>query len=313
MSIWNYRKIKNFIDTQDLLTLKEGQTPIDKFSIKNTTVFLKREDANPTGSWKDRGMAYVVTNLKKQGITSVVISSSGNAAVSLLEYAKLYPKLSVHIIVSPKNITDDKKQKIETLIQNTNHTLNFDEKPKRKRAELVVSKDAFLISSAHDDNFVRGYWSLGFELAKTINNLQKIIPIFVQASSGAGLVGLVQGIMMNITTEKWTPQIFVCQTTQTHPVVSKLYNQIQVVTEKSMASAISDKSMLRSPQILKVIEETNGDAFAISNDELQKAREVLPQKIASSISNTSLLSIAGLLRAKETIQIEHAICIASGL
>ena len=77
MSIWDYKEVKNTLENpnSELLTLNEGKTSIDKARIENIEIIIKREDKNPTGSWKDRATAYKLTKLLSEGIHEGVIST----------------------------------------------------------------------------------------------------------------------------------------------------------------------------------------------------------------------------------------------
>ncbi|MEE2830460.1 MAG: PLP-dependent lyase/thiolase [Myxococcota bacterium] len=67
--------------------LGEGHTPLEEHpdlaaQVAVSRLFLKREDLNPSGSHKDRGLLYQVVRHAPQGGVTFVLSSSGNAAVS---------------------------------------------------------------------------------------------------------------------------------------------------------------------------------------------------------------------------------------
>ncbi|MGH2972558.1 MAG: threonine synthase, partial [Gaiellaceae bacterium] len=74
-----------------MITLGEGNTPLlpaprlsDRLGLE---VWLKWEGANPTGSFKDRGMAVAVSRALERGATGVVCASTGNTAASCAAYA----------------------------------------------------------------------------------------------------------------------------------------------------------------------------------------------------------------------------------
>jgi threonine synthase len=73
------------------LTLGEGNTPLlpaPRLSERlGCEVWLKWEGANPTGSFKDRGMALAVGRALEQGAPGVVCASTGNTAASASAYA----------------------------------------------------------------------------------------------------------------------------------------------------------------------------------------------------------------------------------
>ena len=77
-----------------VVTLLEGDTPLvpaprlaRRAGLPEGSVFLKFEGANPTGSFKDRGMTLAVSKAVEEGATSVICASTGNTAASAAAYA----------------------------------------------------------------------------------------------------------------------------------------------------------------------------------------------------------------------------------
>jgi threonine synthase len=74
-----------------IVTLGEGSTPLlpaPRIGARlGTELFLKWEGANPTGSFKDRGMTVAVTQALADGARAVVCASTGNTAASAAAYA----------------------------------------------------------------------------------------------------------------------------------------------------------------------------------------------------------------------------------
>src|SRR5215211_7201139 len=74
-----------------IVTLHEGSTPLIEAPVIServgTRVYLKLEGANPTGSFKDRGMTVAVSRAKGKGAESIICASTGNTAASGAAYA----------------------------------------------------------------------------------------------------------------------------------------------------------------------------------------------------------------------------------
>jgi len=74
-----------------IVTLGEGSTPLlraERLSAgAGVEVWLKCEGANPTGSFKDRGMALAVAKAVEAGARAIVCASTGNTAASAAAYA----------------------------------------------------------------------------------------------------------------------------------------------------------------------------------------------------------------------------------
>ena len=80
-----------FSEGDPIVTLGEGGTPLvaaEAISRRvGAEVFLKVEGANPTGSFKDRGMTAAVSKVVAEGATTIVCASTGNTSASAAAYA----------------------------------------------------------------------------------------------------------------------------------------------------------------------------------------------------------------------------------
>ena len=74
-----------------MITLGEGATPLLPAPVLSERtgcdVYLKVEGANPTGSFKDRGMTMAVSMAVSRGATAVICASTGNTSASAAAYA----------------------------------------------------------------------------------------------------------------------------------------------------------------------------------------------------------------------------------
>ena len=86
-----YRSVLPLSESTPLVSLGEGGTPLvraERISDRlGLDVWLKWEGANPTGSFKDRGMAVAVSKALEAGAPGVVCASTGNTAASAAAYA----------------------------------------------------------------------------------------------------------------------------------------------------------------------------------------------------------------------------------
>ncbi|MBU0478080.1 threonine synthase [bacterium] len=94
--MWNglinkYRKYLPVSQATPIVTLNEGNTPLifsEKLSnITETRVFLKFEGANPTGSFKDRGMTMAISKALEEKSRAVMCASTGNTSASAAAYS----------------------------------------------------------------------------------------------------------------------------------------------------------------------------------------------------------------------------------
>ena len=87
-----YRDRLPVTDRTPVVTLNEGNTPLldaPRLSEQvGARVLLKVEGANPTGSFKDRGMTVAISKAAEEGAKVVVCASTGNTSASAAAYAR---------------------------------------------------------------------------------------------------------------------------------------------------------------------------------------------------------------------------------
>ena len=88
-----YREFLPVMEKTPVVTLHEGNTPLIRadrlWDVHENRVelFLKCEGANPTGSFKDRGMTVALSKALEEGATAVICASTGNTSASAAAYA----------------------------------------------------------------------------------------------------------------------------------------------------------------------------------------------------------------------------------
>jgi threonine synthase len=91
--IEHYRRFLPVTAATPVVTLNEGNTPLIESRPlaervgHNIKVYLKFEGANPTGSFKDRGMTVAISKAVGEGVRKVICASTGNTAAAAAAYA----------------------------------------------------------------------------------------------------------------------------------------------------------------------------------------------------------------------------------
>lgn len=90
--IEEYREYLPVTPRTPVVTLREGATPLVRADrlmrhLPDVTVHLKYEGANPTGSFKDRGMTLAISKALEEGSRAVLCASTGNTSASAAAYA----------------------------------------------------------------------------------------------------------------------------------------------------------------------------------------------------------------------------------
>ncbi|NOX20403.1 MAG: threonine synthase [Nitrospirae bacterium] len=88
-----YREFLPITEKTPIITLYEGDTPlIDAVNLQNKLnidlkLYFKFDGANPTGSFKDRGMTLAISKAVEDGAKAVICASTGNTSASAAAYA----------------------------------------------------------------------------------------------------------------------------------------------------------------------------------------------------------------------------------
>jgi threonine synthase len=91
--IHQYREYLPVTPETPVITLNEGNTPLipaERLAARlglACPVYLKFEGANPTGSFKDRGMTLAISKAVERGAEAVICASTGNTSASAAAYA----------------------------------------------------------------------------------------------------------------------------------------------------------------------------------------------------------------------------------
>jgi threonine synthase len=109
--IWRYKESFNLFSEAPVVTLGEGRTPLIWDVVNGKRVGMKMESLNPTGSYKDRGSAVLVSQLVARGVREALEDSSGNAGASFAAYcARGGIKAKVFV---PESASGPKRNQIE--------------------------------------------------------------------------------------------------------------------------------------------------------------------------------------------------------
>jgi threonine synthase len=90
--VWRFRELLPSIDEQQVVTLREGNTPLYELqrcarSLGMPQLLAKHQGMNPTGSFKDTGMTVAATFARRAGFHWVACASTGNTSASMAAYA----------------------------------------------------------------------------------------------------------------------------------------------------------------------------------------------------------------------------------
>ena len=181
--MWRYRCVLPDVEP---VTLGEGWTPMLR-SRRYPNVFLKEEGANPTGSFKARGLALGVTMARHYGLKKLAVPSAGNAAGALAAYAAA-AGMEAHIFM-PKDVPF--ANYVEAVLYGAKITLvdGLISDCGRMVAERKEKEGWFDISTLKEPFRVEGKKTMGYELVEQLG-WEYPAAVFYPTGGGVGLIGM---------------------------------------------------------------------------------------------------------------------------
>jgi threonine synthase len=270
-TMWRYSEV---LPEAQPVSLGEGFTPMLP-SREYSTVLIKDEGLNPTGSFKARGLSAAITMAKHYGVKKVAIPSAGNAAGALAAYAAA-AGIEAHIFM-PKDVP--MANRIESEYYGAHITLvdGLISGCARMVAERQEQEGWFDVSTLKEPYRVEGKKTMGYEVAE---QLGWRLPqgIIYPTGGGVGLIGMWKAFD-ELETLGWIgptrPKMVTVQARGCAPIV-KAWDEGKNASEM-WANAATSASGLRVPKaygdylILDILRKSGGTAVAVSDDEIMEA------------------------------------------
>jgi len=265
--MWRYRAVLPQVEP---VTLGEGWTPMLR-SKRHPGAFLKEEGANPTGSFKARGLALAVTMAKHYGLRKLAVPSAGNAAGALAAYAAA-ADIEANIFM-PRDVP--LANYVEAMAYGANVTLvdGVISDCARIVGERKQQEGWFDISTLKEPFRVEGKKTMGYELVEQLG-WEYPDAVFYPTGGGVGLIGMWKAFE-ELEQLGWVkpgkrPRMFAIQSAGCAPVV-------QAFEEGASASQMwsnpeTAASGLRVPKaygdyiILDILRASGGMAVAVSDE-----------------------------------------------
>jgi threonine synthase len=267
--MWRYRSV---LPSAEPVTLGEGWTPMLR-SRRYKSVFLKEEGANPTGSFKARGLALAVTMARHYGLKKLAVPSAGNAAGALAAYAAA-AGIEANIFM-PKDVPF--ANYLEALVYGANITLvdGLISDCGRIIAEREEKEGWFDVSTLKEPFRVEGKKTMGYELVEQLG-WEYPEAVFYPTGGGVGLIGMWKAFI-EMEELGWVrpgkrPRMIAVQSRGCAPVV-RAFEQGEKAS-KMWEHASTFASGLRVPKpygdsiMLEILRESGGVALAFTDEEI---------------------------------------------
>jgi len=282
-----YRERLPFAPGDPAISLHEGSTPLvpaPRLSEEvGAEVLLKLEGANPTGSFKDRGMTCAVSGAVRDGAEAVICASTGNTAASLAAYAARAGLRGAVIVPEGKIAAGKLAQALMHGARVIALQGNFDRALELVR-ELVARHPIALVNSVNPLR-LEGQKTAAFELVEEVGEVDALcIPV--------GNAGNVTAYWKGFTELGHAPRMLGFQAEGAAPLV----RGVRVEHPETVASAIRIGNPARWEEAMAAFTESRGAIEAVSDAEILQAYRRLAAGEGIFCEPASAASVAGLLR-----------------
>jgi threonine synthase len=298
-SLWRYGAALRVDDTQRV-SLGEGWTPLVSRPRDDGAVAFKLEYLAPTGSFKDRGMAVLMTYLQSVGVAKILEDSSGNAGASMAAYSAACG-MGCRILV-PADTPAGK------LVQM--RAMGADVVPvpgsRQDVADRAIAEaaDCFYASHNWQPFFLEGTKTLAFELWEQLG-FRAPDAVVVPLGYGSNVLGLQLGFSeLKARGEvDRIPRIFGVQASNCSAfaaaIAAKADRAVPFSPKPTVAGGIASQRPVRVREVLSALRDTGGGLVTVSEEEIRDGLVAL-LKVGFYVEPTSASAAAGLaqLRAR---------------
>jgi len=283
--MWRWHELLPVIHVENQIFLGEGDTPLLSLphlekELGLLHLYVKDESANPTGSFKARGLAAAVSKAKELGIEKVIIPTAGNAGGAMAAYAaragiKAYifmPKDTPYANIEESRMAGAEVVLVDGLISDAAGLAG----------EKARAEGWFDVSTFKEPYRVEGKKVMGFELAEAFDwELPDVI--IYPTGGGTGLVGMWNAFdeleELGWLKNNKRPRMVSVQAEGCAPVVRAFETKASFcdfwINAHTVASGLRVPKSFADHLILQDIYESEGIAIAVSDEAILESQEHL--------------------------------------
>lgn len=276
------------------VTLGEGNTPLldaprlgERYGCK---LWLKWEGANPTGSFKDRGMSLATTRAVQRGVTRLVCASTGNTAASCAAYAAR-AGIEALIVVPAGAIAASKLVQVRAvggLIVEVDGSFSD---AYAHAEELASEPGSTLVNSGGSADRIEGQMTVAVEIVEQLGAVPEVVAL--PYGGGGNTHAVARGFEELVGT---LPAL--------HPVQASS-------REDTVASAIRIAEPVHAKRVREAVERSGGALVTVTDEEILDAWKNLRTLEGVFSEPASAAGIAGLVHVAAGSG-KQVVCIITG-
>jgi threonine synthase len=277
-NLWRYFEVLPVKDKSNIISLGEGFSPIlplkklsDKYSY--SSLLMKDESHNPTGSFKARGISVAVSKAKELGIKKIIIPTAGNAGGALAAYCA---KAGMEcIVVMPAHTPAIFKNECELYGAKLITVKGLINDCAKKANEINDKNEYFNISTLREPYRLEGKKIMGYEIAEQLNWALPDIIVY-PAGGGTGLIGIWKAFdeMLKLGwIKKPFPKMIAVQPENCAPIKAAMIDPANwdrnFVAKPTIAHGLAVPFPFGMNLIRKALIESNGEVITVTENDIR--------------------------------------------
>ncbi|MGA2110825.1 MAG: pyridoxal-phosphate dependent enzyme [Anaerolineales bacterium] len=277
--LWKYRAWLPLEEQAAEISLGEGGTPLVPLEVMGRPVWGKAELLNPTGSFKDRATAVLVSVLKDRGVSEAVEDSSGNAGASFAAYcARAGIRARIYVPGSSSGLKRTQIAAYGAEVRETEGGRSAASEAALREVQAGVAYG----SHAYLPHGLGGIATIAFELVSQLGSGLGLVA--APAGQGSLITGLFLGFQSLLKGRliRELPRLVAVQIVSCAPIWKAWQpsapDQSSAPPETGIAEGIRVARPVRMSGVIRALEESQGDVIAVDEREaLLGQREWLRQ------------------------------------
>lgn len=295
-SMWRYAAALPLGLGQRTITLGEGLTPLLDIEWDGHQVWVKDETRQPSGSFKDRGVAMIVNHAKIRAVPRLTEDSSGNAGASFAAYCA-----AADIICDLFVPTSASAGKLAQAIAHGARLHRVDGPREASATAAQTSRAGRYAGHNWHPLFVEGVATIGYELWEQAGHSapdRVVVPV----GNGSLVLGLSRAFRTLLASGEVDrlPRIIAVQSQASQAIYRRLHRlDATAEQEHTIAEGIAIRATTHDPEVVAALRACAGDCLVVSDDEVVAAlRQALGRGMF--IEPTAAVGLAGLSRLLES-------------
>ncbi|PRO66634.1 threonine synthase [Alkalicoccus urumqiensis] len=288
-----YKNYLPITDKTPMLSLQEGNTPLlpmkhlsEKLGVE---LYVKYDGANPTGSFKDRGMVMAVAKAKESGSEAVMCASTGNTSAAAAAYAAQAKMRCLIVIPDGKIAMGKLAQAVVYGAEIVSIEGNFDNALTMVR-NLEKQSPISLVNSVNPHR-IEGQKTAAFEIVDALGSAPDVLTIPV--GNAGNITAYWKGFKeYHDAKQSGLPQMRGFEAEGSAAIVrNKIIDQ-----PETLATAIRIGNPASWDKAVNAAKESHGKIDEVTDDEIVEAYKLLAREEGVFAEPASAASIAGLIK-----------------